>query len=85
MTRDGLDIDPYIALISQSSILYFHDQDNSTDYIKYNVNSNPTITPNSYIPVSVTFLDGRGTGLTNFGSGINIFRSIIAKIYYYLI
>ena len=71
-------IDPYIAWISQLSILYIQDQDNSTYYIKYNVNSNPTIT-NSYITVSVTFLDAGGTGLTNFGSGMHIFLSIFTN------
>jgi hypothetical protein len=79
LTRDSIDIDPFLALITQLSILYIQDQDNSANYIKYNVNSNPVITPNSYVTVSVTFLEGNGTGLTNFPAGMNIFLSIFTN------
>lgn len=79
MTRDGIDVDPFISLISQLSILYIQDQDDSANYIKYNVNSAPTITPNSYVSVNVTFLEGGGTGLNAFPAGMNIFLSLFTN------
>ena len=51
LTRDNVDIDPFLALISQLSILYIQDQDNSSNFCKVNVNTTPTITPNSYVSV----------------------------------
>lgn len=79
LTRDGTDIDPFLALITQLSILYIQDQDNSANYCKFNVNATPTITPNSYVTVNVTYLDGGGTGTTNFPAGMNIFLSIFSN------
>ncbi len=79
MTRDSIDIDPFLALISQLSVLYIQDQDSSVNYIKYNVNTTPTITPNSYVTISVTFIEGGGTGLTNFPNGMNIFLSLFTN------
>ena len=60
-------------------MIYLQDQDNSTNYIRYYVNSNSTITAYSYVTLSVTFLDGANNGLTNFGAGMNIFLSIFTN------
>ena len=73
LTRDGTDIDPFLALISQLSILYIQDQDNSANFCKFNVNTTPTITPNSYVSVNVTYLEGGGTGANAFPAGMNFF------------
>jgi len=79
LTRDGTDIDPFLALITQISILYIQDQDNSLNFCKFNVNATPVITPNSYVTVNVTYLEGGGTGQTNFPAGMNIFLSIFSN------
>ena len=76
LARDGVDIDPFLALISQLSILYIQDQDNSANLCKFNVNTSPTITHNSYVSVNVTYLEGGGTGVNAFPAGMNIFLSI---------
>jgi hypothetical protein len=79
LTRDGTDIDPFLALISQLSILYIQDQDNSTNFCKFNVNTTPTITPNSYVSVNVSYLEGGGTGANAFPAGMNIFLSLFTN------
>ena len=79
LTRDGTDIDPFLALITQLSILYIQDQDNSLNFCKFNVITTPTITPNSFVTVNVTYIDGGGTGTTNFPAGMNIFLSIFTN------
>ena len=79
LTRNGLDVDPFLALISQLSVIYIQTDNDHTNYVKFNVNSSPIITPNSYFTVLVTFLEGGGTGLTNFSNGQDIFLSIFSN------
>lgn len=79
-TRDAIDIeDPFLSSISTLSIIYIQDQDISENYIRFNVTTPPVIFPTSYVQLNVTFLDGGGNGLTNFGAGMNIFMSIFSN------
>ena len=79
-THTGIDIeDPFLSSISTLSIIYIQDQDINGNYIRFNVNSAPVIFPTSYVQLNVTFLDGGGNGLTNFGAGMNIFMSIFSN------
>lgn len=79
LTRDNVDIDVFLALISQLSIIYIQDQDSSINYIRYNVTAPPVLTPNAFITIPVTVLDTSGTGATNFPAGMNLFMSIFTN------
>ena len=59
--------------------MYIQDQDNSANFCKFNVNTTPTITPNSYVSVNVTYLEGGGTGANAFPAGMNILLSIFSN------
>ena len=82
-TRDSIDIDVFLAQISQIQDIYLQDQDNSLNFIKYNITAQPTIITNSYIsiPVSYTIGNGGGTGITigGFGNGANILVSFFTN------
>ena len=79
LTRDNIDIDAFLALISQLSIIYIQDQDSSLNYIRYNVIAPPTLTPNAFITIPVAVLDSSGTGSSNFPAGMNVFMSIFTN------
>jgi hypothetical protein len=79
-TRDSIDIDVFLAQLTTSQDVYIQDQENSLNYIRYNIIGTPTITPNSYITIPVFYLgNGGGTGLTNFGSNHNLLVSFFTN------
>jgi hypothetical protein len=75
LTRDNIDIDVFFNGITSLSTILIQDQDNSTNYIKYTVNTTPVITPNSYVTLDVTYLEG-APSLSN---GHNIIMSIFTN------
>ena len=75
LTDDNIDIDPFLAQIRPDDILYIQDQSVSTNWIRYTVLST-TVIPNSYTTLNVSFIDGEGTGLTNFPNNHQIYFSI---------
>lgn len=70
------DVDPFLALIADLSIIYIQDRSDSTNWIKYKVNGIPTTVVNSYWTIPVLYDSGNGTGLTNFPNAHNIFMSV---------
>ena len=76
LTRDGLDIDEFLALINNLSIIYIQDQNSSLNYIRYTVIGDPVVLPNDYVSIPVAVLNSAGTGATNFPNGHNIFMTI---------
>lgn len=73
--RYGIDIDAFLALIDQNSILYIQDYASATNYIKFAVTLAAN-TPNVATICNVTFMAAEGTGLTSFGNNTPIFLSI---------
>ena len=69
LTSDGIDIDVFFAQLTSIQDVYLQDKNSSLNFIKYNITASPTIIPNSYIsiPVSYTIPNGGGTGLSSFG------------------
>ena len=53
LTRDGVDIDVYLALITTLDDLYIQDQTNSANFAKFNITAPPTLIPNNYISIPV--------------------------------
>ena len=79
LTRDGIDIDEFLTLINNLSIIYIQDQNSSLNYIKYSVSGTPTIVLNDYITIPVSVIVSAGTGTSNFINGHNIFMSIFTN------
>ena len=80
LTRDGTDIHAFLSLITTLSVIYIQEESNAENYIKFNVNTKPTLPePHVFIQLDVTFTEGGGTGLTSFGPDTNIFVSIFSN------
>ena len=73
--RYGLDIDAFLSLIDQNSIIYIQDYGNASNYIKFTVNS-VVFTANSNTICNVSYMIGEGTGLTTFGDDTPVFMSV---------
>ena len=58
LTRDNIDIDVFLALITTGDNLIIQDDNNSNNYQKWLVSGTTTITPNDYISVPVTYVAG---------------------------
>jgi hypothetical protein len=58
LTRDGVDIDVFLALIKTNDSLILQDENNSNNYQKWTVNNTPTIIPNNYVSIPVTYIEG---------------------------
>ena len=71
VTRDSIDIDEFLTLISDLNIVYIQDQNSSVNFIKYTVTADPTIILNSYISIPVSVITSGGTGATSFGAGLD--------------
>jgi hypothetical protein len=58
LTRDSIDIDVFLALIKTGDSLIIQDENNSNNYQKWAVSATPSITPNSYVSIPVTYVGG---------------------------
>jgi hypothetical protein len=65
LTRDGVDIDVFLSLISDKDNLIIQDENNSNNYQKWEVNGTPTLIPNNYISIPVTYVTGGYTFSNN--------------------
>jgi hypothetical protein len=73
-TRDGINIEVFLAQISDISIIYLQDQNASTNWVRFTVIST-TIYP-TYIDINVAYLSSSGNGAVDFGGTQPIFLSI---------
>jgi hypothetical protein len=78
-TRDTIDIDVFLELLTTIEEVYIQDQENSLNFIRYNITAAPTIIPNNYISIPVISSSAGGTGLTNFGNGHNLLVSFFTN------
>ena len=58
LTRDSIDIDVFLALINNNDVLIIQDEYNSNNYQKWTVNGTPSIIPNNYVSIPVTYVNG---------------------------
>ena len=80
ITRDNIDVEIFYSNINQLSDLYIQDQNNSSNFIKYNITGNPSIVTNSYVSIPVTVISSGGTGSTSFGNGHDILVSFFSNL-----
>ena len=79
ITRDDVDIDPFLALITEGNFLYLQDRNNSINYIQYTVSGKTTI-PNDYVTVfTLSNPTYGGTGGTTFGVDHPIIMSVFTN------
>jgi hypothetical protein len=81
LTSDNIDIDVFFTQLSTIQDVYLQDRNSSLNFIKYNITGTPTIIPNSYIsiPISYTIPNGAGAGLTSFGANHPIIVSFFTN------
>jgi hypothetical protein len=79
LTRDNIDIEIFFQNVSTLNILYLQDQDNSANFIRYDITGNATITTNSYISVPVSMIDFGGNGNESFGNNKDILVSVFTN------
>ena len=79
LTRDNIDVEIFFQNVSTLNILYIQDQDNSANFIRYDITGNATIVTNEYISVPVSMLDYGGNGNTTFGVNKDILISIFTN------
>jgi len=58
LTSDNTDIDVFLALISNGDALIIQDEVNSDNNQRWTVNGTPSITPNNYVTIPVTYVNG---------------------------
>jgi hypothetical protein len=58
LTRDNVDIDVFLALIKTGDSIIIQDENNSNNYQKWTVSGTPTIIPNDYVSIPVTYVTG---------------------------
>ena len=79
LTRDNVDIEIFFENVSSLNDLYIQDQNNSLNYIRYNITGTPTIVPNDYVLIPVIINTSGGTGSTSFGTNHNVLLSIFTN------
>jgi hypothetical protein len=72
LEQGNIDIDIFLSFIKTGDSFVLQDQNNSTDYQKWEVSATPTIVPNSYVTLPVTLVTSSGAGTTNFADNINL-------------
>ena len=80
LTRDNIDIEVFYNQINQLNDLYVQDQNNSVNFIKYNITGVPAPVPNSYIAIPVIMATSGGTGTTSFGANHNVLLAFFSNL-----
>jgi hypothetical protein len=79
LTRDNVDIDVFFKQITPITEVYIQDQNDSDNFIQYNVMSTPTPVPNQRVAINVEKRSSNGTGQNNFPDGHNIIMSFFTN------
>ena len=79
LTRDNIDIDVFFSQITPVTEVYIQDQNDSVNFIQYNVLATPSIPPNSYVTISVSKRSSGGTGQNQFPNGHNLLISFFTN------
>ena len=79
LTRDNIDVDIFLQNISTLNILYIQDQNDSQNFIRYDITGTPTMFVNNYLQIPVSIITSSGTGSSTFGNNHNILVSFFAN------
>jgi hypothetical protein len=75
ITRDNIDVEVFWQFVNQLTDLYIQDQNDSGNYVRYNITGVPNPITGNKIEIPVSYLTSDGTGDTAFGAGHNIMVS----------
>ena len=79
LTRDNINIEIFLIQINIITTIYIQDQNDSLNFIEYNVLALPQITPNLEVTVSVSKSVSGGTGQSQFPNGRDILLSFFTN------
>ncbi len=79
ITEDNIDIDLLLALITTGDFLVIQDEDDSTNFQKWQVTAPTTTIPNLYVEVPVSLVNSGGAGTTNFANNLKVILAIVSK------
>lgn len=79
LTRDNIDIEVFYNQVNELNDLYIQDQNNSLNFIKYNIIGPLIPTINSYVEIPVVMSSYGGTGNTSFGSNHNVLLAFFSN------
>ena len=79
LTRDLIDIDQFLGLVTQTTIIYIQEQGSSVNWIKYTVNGAITVIPNNYYVYTVVYQGSEGRGDTGFSNDQDITLSFFTN------
>ena len=80
LTRDNIDIEVFYNQVNQLNDLYIQDQNNSVNFIKYNITGLPSPVINSYTAIPVLAVSSGGTGATSFGANHNVLLAFFSNL-----
>jgi hypothetical protein len=84
LTDSNVDIDIFLALLSQGEQIVIQSQSSSSDYQTWTISGTPTSvnpgTATAYWTYPVTLVASGGTGTTNFTSGQTLFLALVNGI-----
>ena len=80
LTRDNIDIEVFYNQVNELNDLYIQDQNNSLNFIKYNIIGPLIPTINSYVEIPVVMSSYGGTGNTSFGSNHNVLLAFFSNL-----
>jgi len=80
LTRDNIDVEVFFSQVNQLNDLYIQDQNNSVNFIKYNITALPTIIANSYVAIPVLYTTSGGTGNSSFGASHNVLVAFFSNL-----
>ncbi len=76
LTRDDIDIDPFLNLITELSVIYIQEESDSSNFVKFSVNGVPSVAPPT-TTVPVVFVASNGAA--SFGHNTQVFMSIFTN------
>ena len=81
LTREGVDIDVFLASVNVLNDLYIQDETDSTNFIKYNITGPPVpvVTNPGFYSIPVSMITYGGNGNSSFGSNHNILISFFSN------
>ena len=78
-TKDGVNIEVFFKTLSSLNEVYLQSQNNSANYIQYNITGKPIITLGSGVAIPVTKRESGGLGGTNFTEDSEILLSFFTN------
>lgn len=77
LTSDGVDVDAFLQLITNLSVIFIQDSSLSDNYVKYKAVSR--VVGPTYTTVTVVYLESAGTGSSQFPNNHDVFLAVFSN------